>query len=135
VAKADLTGFFEAWGMLTPLDVVLDDYGLAQLKITQVQITDVKEYTANYPALEPAIQYIRDDNTELYRPEPATVKGTFTDGAATVTLRNWKNVVALEKRNADGQLVCATSKMSIIASETDQKVYAVSAAGERVAVE
>jgi hypothetical protein len=37
-AKLDLTDFFRAWGFLTPVDKVVNDYGAGQFTVTQEQI-------------------------------------------------------------------------------------------------
>jgi hypothetical protein len=135
VAQADLTGFFETWGMLTPIDVTISDYADRPLKITQAQIDEVKEYAAKYAAPTDRIQYIQDSNVDLYRTKTSIVKGTVSKSGSTFTLHFWKNVAACEVLDADGKLLLVTSKTSVTVPSGGTVVYAVSASGERVEVQ
>jgi hypothetical protein len=72
VANLDLTGFFEKWGFLTPVSVVLDDYGKKPLDITAEQVADTKARiaAAGYPApphTTDGIIAIRDNNVNDYK--------------------------------------------------------------------
>lgn len=69
-AQLDLTEFFEAWGFLTPVNIVMDDYGTNKFIITQEQINQVKTEIAakNYPKpLHNNIYDIRDKNLDNFR--------------------------------------------------------------------
>lgn len=69
-AQLDLTEFFEAWGFLTPVNIVIDDYGTNNFIITQEQINQVKTEIAakNYPKpIHSNIYDIRDNNLDNFR--------------------------------------------------------------------
>ncbi len=130
VAKADLTGFFEAWGMLSPVDEIIKDYGDELLKITQEQIVEIKEYAQEYPVPDHKIQYIRDDNVDLYRSNAIIEQGSVSKSGSTLTLSNWSNVVACEVYDDNDNLVLATSKKTFTVPTGGRKVYAVGASGK-----
>ncbi|WP_300698898.1 hypothetical protein [Bacteroides sp.] len=69
-AQLDLTDFFEAWGFLTPINRILNDYGTYQFAITSQQIDQVKNEIAlqNYPKPKDSNIYaIKDDNVSEYK--------------------------------------------------------------------
>lgn len=47
-AQTDLTDFFEISGMLSPIDLWVDDYTCSQMTITDKDITEVKKYASKY---------------------------------------------------------------------------------------
>ena len=70
VAQLDLTVFFEAWGFLTPIDAIVEDYSSSRFVITAAQINQVKTdiATKNYPKPAHANIYnIRDSNVSSYK--------------------------------------------------------------------
>ena len=67
VSKTDLTEFFDAWGMLSPIDVTINDYSTEQMKITQAQIDELKSYAGKYPAPAHKIQNIKDNTLDQFR--------------------------------------------------------------------
>ena len=64
LSKTNMLDFFEKWGFLKPIDVVINDYGDRKLKITQEEIDAlVAEIEAkNYPEPTKDITMIQDDN-------------------------------------------------------------------------
>ena len=69
-AQLDLTDFFQAWGFLTPIDRILDDYGKTRFTITRQQIDLVIKEIAvkNYPKPKHGNIYaIQDDNVSDYK--------------------------------------------------------------------
>lgn len=64
LSKVNMLDFFRKWGFLTPIDVVVSDYGDRKLKITQQDIDElVAEIEArNYEKPTKDITLIRDDN-------------------------------------------------------------------------
>lgn len=107
INKLDLTGFFEATGMLKPIDVELKDYRKGHLKITEEDCAKIKEFAAQYPKPEtPLIQYINANNIECYK-EKSPLAGPdipgrgveYKDGACTISQDIWKNAVAFETYN------------------------------------
>ncbi len=69
VTQTDMTGFFQAWGFLTPIDMDINDYGVRRLTVTQEQIDEVLDYIAgkNYPAPAHQVQFITDNTVASYR--------------------------------------------------------------------
>lgn len=104
VSKQNLMPFFEAIGMLKPIDKELDDYVRAQLTITESDCAKLKKYGEKYPApASPVIYYISATNAEIFK-TGAPVKGSkgagveeSADGTRlTFSHKKWKNVVAFE---------------------------------------
>lgn len=69
LSKTNMLDFFKAWGFLTPIDVVVNDYGNRVLKITQQDIDNlVAEIEAkNYPKPTMDITKIQDDNFMYFK--------------------------------------------------------------------
>lgn len=69
LSKTNFLDFFRKWGFLTPVDVVVNDYGNRILKITQKEIDMlVEEIEAeNWPKPAQDITYIRDNNFYQFR--------------------------------------------------------------------
>ena len=124
IANTDLSEFFEAWGMLTPTTVTIT--------VTQTQVDNMKNFASKYPAPEHKVQYINDNNIEMYRTNAKIEKGTFSATGSTVNLTNWKNVVAIEQYDANDNLVDVSAKTSYVPHEKAVKRYAVGATGEMV---
>ncbi|MBD8349784.1 M60 family metallopeptidase [Dysgonomonas sp. HGC4] len=66
--KMNMIDFFEAWGFLRPVDVVVNDYGNKTMKVTQKQIDNLKaEIVAkNYPKPAIVVQDLTDLNYRQY---------------------------------------------------------------------
>jgi hypothetical protein len=47
--ELNLFDFFEAWGLLRPVDVEVSDYSVRRLIVTQTMIDEVKEHISKYP--------------------------------------------------------------------------------------
>jgi len=135
VAGVDLTEFFDAWGMLSPINLSIDDYSTQPIVITQAQVDEMKSYLRKYPSPDHKIQYIQDTYVNLYRSNAAIVKGSVSKTGSTWSLTNWRNVVACEIYDAADNLVLATSKSSFTVPANGQKAYAVGASGEKVLIE
>jgi hypothetical protein len=68
-AKLDLTDFFHAWGFLTPVDRVINDYGKVRFTITQAQIDSLVEEIKNMRLPKPKhdnIHLINDVNVREF---------------------------------------------------------------------
>lgn len=146
IAGMNLVDFFRKWGFLTPVNVITDDYGKAQIKITQERVDDV---TARIEALglpkpDVALEYITDVNAHLYKDKPTVIEGQAKRDGRSFTIWDWKNVVAYEVTDADGQIVFISEGLLspgdiaqfTIRTEWQEgyKVYAISATGERTEV-
>ncbi|MBB4034242.1 hypothetical protein GGR21_000127 [Dysgonomonas hofstadii] len=69
LSKTNLIDFFRKWGFLTPVNVVINDYGKRTLKITQQEIDAlvVEIESKNYEKPVKDITSIRDDNFFQFR--------------------------------------------------------------------
>lgn len=108
--KQDLTGYFEAVGMLKPIDVELMDYGSGRLVITEEECKELKEFASKYPKPEtPVIQYMNANNAEIYKnrlsldgpSKPLTKVKTDDNSLYEVSHKVWKNAVAFETYEGD----------------------------------
>lgn len=103
--KQDLTEYFEATGMLKPIDVEMKDYKTARLIITEEQCAEVKKFASQFPKPQtPLIQYINANNIECYK-NKAALEGPDKPGSGVMVLEDgsclifhsvWKNAVAYE---------------------------------------
>src|SRR5699024_4572340 len=68
VAQLDLSDFFEKSGLLRPIDLLVDDYTVAQMTITEEDIDKVKKYASNYPKPEtPVLHYLTANSVATYK--------------------------------------------------------------------
>jgi hypothetical protein len=135
LVQKDLSEFFEFWGFLTPGTGTVDDYGTASVSITQNMINTVKNQISQYDPPQHKIQYIRCDNTELFRTNAAIVQGTVFRTGNRITLSSWQNVVAIEQVDVNGNLIVPTTgTMWFDIHANAAKAFAISATGERVEI-
>ena len=109
VSKQNLMPFFEAIGMLKPIDREMDDYVRGQLTITEEDCKKLKKFGEKFPpAASPVIYYICANNIEAFK-QGLPVKGSrgravkVSDDGTTLTFPHskWKNVVAYETYSGD----------------------------------
>lgn len=102
--RQNLTPYFEAIGMLKPIDVELNDYGKGRLTITEEECQAIKTFAAQFPAPPtPCIQYFNSLNALCFKNRlpltgpNAPGEGTEKKGAVlTVSHAVWQNPVAFE---------------------------------------
>lgn len=108
--KQDLTDYFEAVGMLQPIDTEMKDYGSGHLLITEEECKAVKEFASKYPKPKtPLIQYLNANNVEIYKDrlpltgpdKPFNKVKTDDKSLYEVSHKIWKNVVAFETYEGD----------------------------------
>lgn len=141
-AEKDLTGFFRKWGFLTPVDVTVDDYGDGKIIVTQKQIDEIlaKIDLLGFEKETAAFEYITDDNLNYFIDNKPVQAGTSSKEGGAITLNNWKNVVAYEVENENGELVYVVNALerpygfTVPSWKDSYKVYAVSAAQGRIEV-
>ena len=133
VAQLDMTEFFDAWGMLTPMNAVA--VGTTTVNLTQAQINTVKNDISQYQKPQHAFQYIQDNNVNLFLNNAMIGKGTVSRNGNSVNINSWTNVVAVEQYNSDNQMVAATSLRAFTLHAETAKAYAVGATGERIEIE
>lgn len=101
-AQLDLTDFFEYSGLLKPLDLLVDDYTVAQMTITEKAIQNIKQYASQYPQPStPVLHYLTANSVNIYKNkaglEGETGKGFHQeDGKIIIDNTQWKNAVAFE---------------------------------------
>ena len=138
VANCNLIPFFKRWGYLTPFDNKVEDYTPAIIKVTQSDIDQLEaEINAkNYPALTDKAEYICDSNWEIFKNKQSVQPGTAQKSGATITMNNWKNVVAYEVYEGN-TLVFVSNKSSFKLDNpvtANTKVYAVAYNGNKTEV-
>ncbi len=139
VAKYDLTEFFEAWGLLKPVNKLVDDYQSARLRITSGMSKNAKRYikNKNYPKLPYKLQYITDANWEIYKNQSKIVVGTAVRIGSQITTENWKNVIVYEVWQGDKLVAIQhqSNEISIPGDIDEQtKVYAIQYDGTKIEV-
>ena len=69
LAQLDLLDFFEKWGFLRPVDIVMNDYGDKHFTVTETQIQALrKEIEAKeYPKAPENLYLITDENVNDYK--------------------------------------------------------------------
>lgn len=135
-AKEDLTDFFQAWGLLTPVNYrgKYAGYGSGDLTLaaTPKQIEEVVRYAGQYPKPAVKVQYIHDGCIEAYRNCAKIEAGDVEINGNRVLLNGWKQVAVFEIYD-DNKLAFITpnTKFRIPASIKNPEIYAVSAQGEK----
>lgn len=104
INKLDLSDYFEAVGMLKPIDVEFKDYGTGRLKMTAEECAEVKKEASKYPKpASPVIQYMNANNMACYR-DRLPLAGPSQPGQGVKLEKErcmvdhgvWKNAVAYE---------------------------------------
>lgn len=155
VSGYNLIDFFEKWGFLRPVRTLVKDYDQEWVVITKEQIETMKQRInsrglASLGAIP--IEYITDKNVHLFKDYKPIVQGEVSRLANELTLTGWRNVVAFEVLNAQGELIYASdgywtngnatkegysihlSAYKNLSWQDGYKVQAVSARGERIPV-
>ena len=102
VSKLDLTDFFSHSGILAPIDLIVDDYTVGRMKITEQDIQEVKSYASKYPKPNtPVLHYLTANSVDIYHGQlPLSgTQGTGIvqeDGKLIVDNTVWQNAVAFE---------------------------------------
>lgn len=102
VAKLDLTDFFTRSGILAPIDLIVDDYTVGRMKITEEDIQKMKSHASKYPKPNtPVLHYLTANSIDIYREQlPVTgVQGRGfekLEGKLIVDNTQWKNAVVFE---------------------------------------
>lgn len=140
VAGYDLTDFFDKWGFLTPVDMEIDDYGKGRLTVTEQRGQEVREQikALRKPKLNVALEYITENNLDLYRnPQPMTV-GTIIRNNRQISTQGFSHVVAYEVADAGGEILHIEygdkTSWTLPASMTwtaSHRIIAVDATGKR----
>ncbi len=112
VSGYDLTDFFEKWGFFVPVDKKIDDYGKKTLTVTKETADAVKQRIKALGLPKPAVamEYITDNNFQVFRNKKAVEAGLASRSGNTITMTGWKNVVVFEVRegNENGKLICVS---------------------------
>ena len=134
VGQVDMTSFFESWGLLTPIDLDIDDYGVSQFQITQAQVDLVKSEIAamNLPKPKLDVKYLTDKLVQTYKKNQSIVVNSVRISGNTLIV-DAQNVATYEIYDAEtlksiyikNQFSLGNNGLSKI------KVYAISASGQK----
>lgn len=135
----DLIDFFRFYGFFLPLDdYVFDSVNAGHWTVRQSDIDATLSRLAgmSFKRKAPAIQYLNDENVEMFRNMKAIEKGQITLNGSSVSISGWKNVVAYEVYDGD-YLIQISLKDSFTLKNTGSnvKIQAVAADGTKVEVE
>lgn len=118
INQQDLTDYFEAVGMLKPIDVEMKDYKTGRITITEEECKELRQFASQYAKPATAlIQYINANNIDCYKGKLA-LEGPDTpgegveikdNGSCIVSHKVWKNAVAFETYAGDKLIRIALS--------------------------
>lgn len=140
VSGLNLTDFFVKWGFLKAGSFKgSDTYNNGEVTVTEAQVSDLKKKISNlgYPAPQHKLEYITDNNLEIYKANAAVTKGTATRSGSKLTMTGWQNVVAYEVCDNVGKVIFVSPQASFTVDTTlpdGFKVYAVAANGTKTQV-
>lgn len=145
ISGYDLTDFFTKWGFLTPVDRNVGDYGNEHFIVKPERSEAVRQKikSGNYKALPVALEYITEENVELYRKLQPVQVGTARRVNNGVALSGFVNAVAFEVANAAGEVVnidygtsqrLRSAKNADLTWQNGYKLYVVAADGTRTEV-
>lgn len=136
ITKLNLLDFFTAWGMMTPVKELIDDYGEKEVIITTEMIAALKKdiETKGYVSPSHRIEYIQDDNIDIYRESREIVAGQVSINNLSVKTSGWQNVVAYEVYVSEKLVAVHTASSFDVTTMTNCKIYAVSAMGTKIAL-
>ena len=137
IAELDLTEFFELWGFLKPIDKEVDDYGTYPFTITQSEIDAVKAQIAakGYPKPTHRLQYITDENTNLYKGSTNITEGTATVSGNSITFEGWSGVTVFEAyKNGVLDRITMNTKIGLTGDVSEYEIWAVGSTGDKVKV-
>lgn len=111
-ADMNLTDFFQKMGLLREIDMKVGDYGPAkQVTITRKMVDDLVNYGKSKPnPPTEVINYISGNTVDIYR-QKLSMTGTFNAGISngdkskTISHSVWKNAVAYETYDAEGNMI------------------------------
>lgn len=137
IAELDLTEFFELWGFLKPIDKTIDDYGTYPFKITQSEIDAVKAQIAAKGYSKPShrLQYITDENTNLYKSNTSITSGTATASGNSITFDGWSGVAVFEAyKNGVLDRITMSNSIGLTGDVSEYEIWAVASTGDKVKV-
>lgn len=145
--QTDLSDFFEKAGMLKPVNMEIDDYGIKKLIITEAMCEEVKSYASQWNKPAGVINYISGNTVKIYETR-SDVQGNLNQGVSgsgitrTVNHNIWKNAVVYETY-AGEELIRITmagtgtknnSSTTVPYPSNATKIVAVSWKGDRTTV-
>ncbi|MDO5035844.1 MAG: M60 family metallopeptidase [Porphyromonas sp.] len=141
IAGEDLREFFTAWNFYTPFVGEAEDYARRMVDLNQQLIDQYLQEigSMNLPAPAAAIQYITDNNVEIYKKRTPVSAGTYSVSGSKITISGCQNAVAYEAV-LDGKVIAVVSSGDIklpdeaIKNLSSITVNAISFDGQRVAL-
>ncbi|WP_099367563.1 M60 family metallopeptidase [Sphingobacterium sp. 1.A.4] len=103
----DLTDFFKKSGILAPIDLIVDDYTVGRMKITEADIKEVEKYASQFPKpSSPVIHYLTANSINIFK-DQEELKGNINEGFSKEKDRliidnlAWPGAVAFETYQGD----------------------------------
>ncbi|MGV8828935.1 MAG: M60 family metallopeptidase [Breznakibacter sp.] len=138
VAQTDLTDFFTAWGFLSPVNLQIDDYGNANMVITQSMVDEVKNdiLAKSYPKPDASLEYIHDQCVGIFKSKAAVVYGgSATVAGNQITVSNCANAVAyVQLRNNKPIFIATRPSFKVHSFEANDKLAAISFDGRQTVI-
>lgn len=139
-AGLDLTDFFIKWGFLKAGSYAFNDtYRDGEVTVAAKQINILKERikTLGYSAPQHKLEYICDENIEVYKKNAAVVVGTAIRSGSKLSMSGWQNVVAYKVCDNGGRPLFISPQSSFTVNTTlpnGFRVYAIAANGDETQV-
>lgn len=140
--QEDLTDFFLNSGFLRPIDVIIDDYGQGQLRVTEEMIEETITYikSKNYDKpVSPAINYLSAHTVDIFRNkltlQGENGKGVSQSGQSLIISREeWPHAVAFEAFDNEDKLMHVAIALTGAPGGNTTRVYYPADANEVYAV-
>lgn len=140
-AGLNLTEFFIKWGFLKSGTYKFNDtYTDGEVVVTETQINSLKDRIKNLPGIstpQHKLEYICDENLEVYKKNAAVVAGTATRIGSKLTMSGWQNVAVYKVCDSAGTAIFVSPQSSFTVNGTlpdGFKVYAIAANGTETQV-
>lgn len=139
-AGLDLTDFFVKWGFLKPGTYKFNDtYTDGEVTVTETQINTLKNRikTLGYSSPQHKLEYLCDDNLEVYKKNATVVTGTATRSGSKLSMSGWQNVAVYKVCDNVGKPIFVSPQSSFTVGGSlpnGFRVYAIAANGTETQV-
>lgn len=139
-ARLDLTDFFVKWGFLKPGTYKFNDtYTDGEVTVTETQINTLKNRikTLGYSSPQHKLEYLCDDNLEVYKKNATVVTGTATRSGSKLSMSGWQNVAVYKVCDNVGKPIFVSPQSSFTVGGSlpnGFRVYAIAANGTETQV-
>lgn len=139
-AGLDLTDFFVKWGFLKPGTYKFNDtYTDGEVTVTETQINTLKNRikTLGYSSPQHKLEYLCDENLEVYKKNATVVTGTATRSGSKLSMSGWQNVAVYKVCDNVGKPIFVSPQSSFTVGGSlpnGFRVYAIAANGTETQV-